>query len=46
MAAAELAELRRREQALGIAPDKALDELMEAMSIQVRGTFAEGVASV
>ena len=35
-AAAELAELRRREQDAGIVPDRALDEFMEGMSIQVR----------
>ena len=35
-AAAELAELRRREQEAGITADPALDAFMDAMSIQVR----------
>ena len=42
LAAAELAELRRREQEAGITPDRALDDYMEAMSLQVRvGAFAK-----
>ena len=40
LAAAELAEARRREEALGIAPDKALDDFMAAMATQVCGMFA------
>ena len=35
-AAAELTELRRREQEAGITPDAALDRFMEAMSLQAR----------